>query len=407
MTKPQQEAYNRFKDLKVGSLFMEQGTGKTRVALELIEVTDSDYCLFVAPYSTLSNLDKEINKWGLSKPYELIGYETISMSDYKFMDLLERLEEYKKIFVIADESIFIKNEDTKRFNRMLYLRDLSEYRLILNGTPLTKDEWDIYNQMEFLSPLIIGMARDEFLNTFFKKITYKKKGEKEKSFHALSEVNVDYLKRLIEPYIFRVSMNFTKRITEKSIMILPSEEELIEYQERKRQLLANIMTGEHNLVAMLSNLSYQTYVSNNRLIKIANYIQSNLNEQIIIYCSYLKEIDTISSLIDCYVITGDTKDRDKILNDFRNDNKPLLMTYGVGSFGLNLQFVHKMAFISLMYDYGKMEQSKARIKRLGQERDIIYYYFDSPFGIHNMIKENIKKKRNLSDLMIEEIKKVI
>lgn len=407
MTISQKEAYNRFKDLKVGSLFMEQGTGKTRVAIELIKSTDSDYCLFVAPYSTLSNLKAEIDKWGLNKPYEVIGYETISSSDNKYSNLLDRLRQYNKLFVVADESIFIKNEETKRFRRMLRLRNISEYRLILNGTPITKDEWDIYNQMEFLSPLIIGMSRDEFLNTFFKKITYKKKGQKEKTFHTLSEVNVDYLKRLIEPYIFRVSLDFNKKINEVNIMIPASEKEIAEYNERRRDFLSLLMYVDKNIVAMLSKFSYETYVSEERLSKIANYIKNNLNEQIIVYCGYLKEVEVISSILDCYVITGKTKDRENILEQFKHDNKPLLLTYGVGSYGLNLQYVNKMAFTCLLYDYGKMEQAKARIKRLGQEQDIIYYYFSSPFGIYSMIEDNIEKKRNLSDLMVEEIKKVI
>ena len=35
LTASQQEAFEKFFNLKVGALFMKQGTGKTRVALEL------------------------------------------------------------------------------------------------------------------------------------------------------------------------------------------------------------------------------------------------------------------------------------------------------------------------------------------------------------------------------------
>lgn len=213
LTTSQQEAFKKFSSLKVGALFMKQGTGKTRVAIELIKSTDCDFVLFLCPFSTKDNLKAEIDKWGLERPFEIVGYETISSSDKTFLRLLNLKEQYKNIFIVADESVFIKNSDSKRFERILKLRDISEYRLILNGTPITKDEWDIYNQMEFLSPLIIKMSRLEFLQTFFKKIRYKRKGENPREFYTLSEVNIDYLHKLIEPFIFEADLVFDKKVS--------------------------------------------------------------------------------------------------------------------------------------------------------------------------------------------------
>ena len=148
---------------------MKQGTGKTRVALELTKSTDCDFVLFLCPFSTKENLKNEIDKWGLDCSFEIVGYETLSSSDKTYLRLLDLKKQYQKLFIVADESVFIKNSDSKRFERMLKLRDISEYRLILNGTPITKNEWDIYNQMEFLSPLIIKMSRLEFLQAFLKR----------------------------------------------------------------------------------------------------------------------------------------------------------------------------------------------------------------------------------------------
>ena len=93
---------------------------------------------------------RNLKKWSINCEYILIGYETIQSSSTKYLELLSKMES-KKCFVIADESIFIKNEDTKRYNRLLRIRKNCEYALILNGTPLTKNEWDLYNQMEFKS----------------------------------------------------------------------------------------------------------------------------------------------------------------------------------------------------------------------------------------------------------------
>ena len=123
------------------------------------------------------------------------------------------------------------------------------------------------------------------------------------------------------------------------------------------------------------------------------------------FCTLLEEVKNIASQIDCYVITGETKNRDQIIEQFKNDNKPLLMTFGTGAFGLNLQFCNRVAFASLTFDYAKVDQAMSRIKRLGQDRDIEYIYFTSNLGIYNMIQDNITKKQRLKELIIDKIKK--
>ncbi|HEN1032215.1 TPA: SWF/SNF helicase family protein, partial [Streptococcus agalactiae] len=98
-------------------------------------------------------------------------------------------------------------------------------------------------------------------------------------------------------------------------------------------------------------------------------------------------------------------DRTKILNDFKKDSKPLLLTFGTGAFGLNLQFCNRIAFASLTFDYARIDQAMSRIKRLGQKNDIEYTYFTSNLGVYNMIKSNITKKQNLKELIVDKIEK--
>lgn len=381
---------------------MKQGTGKTRVALELIKSTDCDFVLFLCPFSTKSNLRAEIDKWGFDRSFEIVGYETLSSSDRTYLKLLALQKQYHKIFIVADESVFIKNSDSKRFERMLKLRDMSEYRLILNGTPITKNEWDIYNQMEFLSPLIIKMNRLEFLQTFFKKIKYKRVGESPREFYKLSTVNIGYLHKLIEPYIFEADLEFDKNIHVENIEILSSGETDELYEERKQSLLNSLAIGECK-IEQFTNLAVACFDDKERHKAIAKQLKG----QIIVFCSLLSEVKHISEEIDCYVITGATvpNERLKIINQFKEDDKPLLMTYGTGAFGLNLQFCHRIAFASLTFDYAKIDQAMSRIKRLGQENDIKYTYFTSNLGIYNMINENITKKQTLKELIIDKIEK--
>lgn len=399
MNKNQLEAFEKFKKLKVGALFMEMGTGKTKVAIELIDYNNCDLLIYVSPFSTLKNIEEEFLKWNLKTPYILIAYETISMSNRKYLELLEQMKN-KKCFIIADESIFIKNEETKRFNRLCNIRNQCEYALILNGTPLTKNEWDLYNQMYFLSPLILNMSRQQFLNTFFTKITYKKIGQRENTFYKFSKVNAELLYKMIEPYIFKCELDFNRN-EDVTYNFIPYLEEDDYYQEKERRLNEYIETRNSDVIINMLN-SLNVIASNYRL-KNDKLIEYCKNKQLIVFCSFLNEIEYISSNLDCYVITGNTKNRKEIIEKFKNDTKPLIMTFGVGSYSLNLQFCDEIVYSSLTFDFGKMEQSRYRIKRIGQDKDIKYTYFLTDLGITHLILDNIDKKQTLENLIKEKM----
>lgn len=398
MNENQKEAFDKFKKLKVGALFMKMGTGKTRIAIELVDYNKCDLLVYVAPFSTLKNIENEFIKWNLKTPYKLIGYETIQASDRRYLELLNELEN-KKSFIVADESIFIKNEETKRFKRLLEIRKHCEYALILNGTPLTKNEWDLYNQMEFLSPLILKMNREQFLNTFFKKITYRKKGHKENTFYKFSEVNAELLYKMVEPYIFKCELDFYKdEISDYHYVIYENDDY---YIEKEKRLNEYIEKGTSNVIInMLTSLNVIASNYDKKNDEVIKYIK---DKQVIVFCNYLDEIDYISSKLDCYVITGNIKNRNEIIKKFKNDNKPLLMTYGVGSYSLNLQFCNEIVYSSINFDYAKLEQSKYRIKRIGQEQDIKYTYFLTNLGITKLILENLDKKMTLENLVKEKM----
>lgn len=402
LTENQKWAFEKFKRLKVGALFMKQGTGKTRVALELINTTDSELVLFFAPCSTKDNLQQELIKWQFNRQYIITGYETLSSSDRTYIELLKATEN-KKVFIVADESIFIKNDDTKRYKRLMSIARMSEYRLILNGTPLTKNEWDIYNQMNFLSDKIINMSKQEFLNVFFKKISYKKAGQRAREFYKLSDVNIDYLHKLIAPYIFECDFKFDKNKYTQYIKIWASNDNKEDYNAKKQRLLSSLSRGE-SIIEQFQNLAFSCFNDEKRHKEIAEYVKRK--KQIIVFCTLISEAENISKELDCYLITGDTplNKRSEIIENFKNDNKALVMTLGTGAYGLNLQFCNKVAFSSITFDYAKSDQAISRIKRIGQNKDIEYTYFTSDLGIFNMIFENNKKKRDLKELLIDKIK---
>ena len=89
LTTQQQNAIEKFKRLKVGALFMKQGTGKTRVSIELANYTHCELVIFIVPAALIDTLKEEIDKWCLNKEYLIETYQGIARSDRRYLQLLQ------------------------------------------------------------------------------------------------------------------------------------------------------------------------------------------------------------------------------------------------------------------------------------------------------------------------------
>lgn len=391
LTEKQKSALERFKKLKVGALFMRQGTGKTRVALELVNYNQPDYLLYLTPYSTIENSRAEIEKWGCCCPYDVIGYETIASSDKTFMEIYNKLDPQKNNFIIADESIFIKNGLSKRTSRSKRLRQRCRYALILNGTPVTRNEWDLFNQMDFLSDKILQMDYRQFLKMFF--VEHEHDGQR---YHTFYEPNRPALVKLCSPYVYEADLEFDKN-EQKIIRWISCSQE--GYRKAKEKILGEYASYAIDcLLNLFAELQHVSACIPEKNAAVADYASGR---RCIVFCTYRDEIRQIREQCDSYIITGDTgmRERKKILEQFKNDKKPLLIMIGCGSYGLNLQFCNEIIYSSINFDYAQMEQSEYRIKRLGQESDIRYTYILADVGINRMMLRNLDKKENLLDIV--------
>lgn len=391
LTKKQKEALERFQRLKIGALFMRQGTGKTRVALELVNYNEPDYLLYLTPYSTIENARAEIERWGCCCPYDVVGYETIASSDKKFVELYNKLDPGKRNFIIADESIFIKNGRSKRTCRSKRLRARCQYALILNGTPVTRDEWDLFNQMDFLSEKILQMNYRQFLQMFF--VEHEHDGQK---YHTFYEPNRPALVKLCSPYVYEADLEFDKNECRETHWIRCAQEE---YEAAKQKILQEYRQYTiDTLLVLFAELQRYAACMPEKNAAVADYARGR---RCIVFCTYRDEIRQIGEQCDSYVITGDTslKERKAILERFKADEKPLLLMLGCGSYGLNLQFCSEIVYSSISFDYAQMEQSEYRIKRLGQQSDIQYTYILADVGINRMMLKNLDKKENLLDIV--------
>lgn len=368
----QEEAITKFSKLKVGALFMEAGTGKTRTAYNIIKPRNCDYILWITPFSTKENLKAEINKCGGLDNLEIVGIESIQSSDRIYIELYEKMIHTKNACVIVDEAFKIKNSNAKRSKRVNELGKLAQYRLILNGTPLAKNYLDIHNQIDFLSPKILNMGLTEYKNTFveYVKIRYKKGKRKVEKEYIKDYHNLDYLYSLIEPYVYDCKLDLNKNKKYIDVPIFPTDETREEYFELINDFEDKIF-DEDSYIKMTQYLQHKYSLDDNKLITLKDYI----NDKTIVFVKFIETKEKIQELYP----------------------DVLVLTYSSGALGLNLQEYNKIIFFDKTFDYLQREQAEHRIYRLGQENDCTFINFTLDIPLENIIDKNIEKKIKLSD----------
>lgn len=391
----QAKAFDKLSKLKVGALFMEMGTGKTKVALDMIAFKKEkiDYALWICPFSVKKEIEQERTKWHPEISLDIVGCETISQSDTEYLRILNKIKNSKP-FIVVDESLKIKNIDAKRTQRILNLGKFAKYKLILNGTPLSKNVLDLYTQMEFLSPKILNMSFSQFKNQYCE---YYIRGRLKN--RVKKQYNVEHLISLIEPYIFDSKLNLGRNRNYHSIDY--AIEDLDGYEDIKHEFVGFDSDVSFFSLATLLQKHYCTQPSRKQLIeKVADSIEG----QSIVFVKYLDSIPDGET----HKIIGEMRgsERDRIINDFRRGMfRTLYITYGCGAFGLNLQNCRSMVFADHTFDYSQRIQAEARIYRMGQEYDVDYYSLNCDCGLDRLIRGCLDKKVRLLDEVKKEIDK--
>lgn len=389
--KNQQLAFDKLSRLKVGALFSEMGTGKTKVALDLINSKSNkiDYILWICPFSIKNEIIKERDKWYPAMKINVVGCETIGSSDRTYLEILKKVAT-SKTFIVVDESLKIKNINAKRTRRIIEFGGYAQYKLILNGTPITKNVIDLWAQMEFLSPKILKMSFNQFKNTYCEYyIRGKLKGMVKK------QHNIEHLISLIEPYIFDCDLDIEAK---KMYYNYFYDVDTFQYSRLKNELLEGIANMDFFVLTTKLQQFYTTYKE-----EMLKELLEQMNDQVIIFVKYL---DSIPAGANKIVGDMNTKERKQVIDKFeRGDFKELYITYGCGSYGLNLQFCRNIIFAEHCFDYSQRIQAEARIYRIGQNYDVNYYNLWCNVGLEKMIQSSLNKKSNLLNEIKKEIEK--
>ena len=395
----QELAFEKLSRLKVGALFMEMGTGKTKVALDLIasKASKVDYILWICPCSLKSEIEAERSKWHPELALDIVGCESIGSSGRIYLQTLSKTKD-RRCFVVVDESLKIKNREAKRTERIIRIGENAEYKLILNGTPISQNYCDLWSQMQFLSPKILKMSYNQFFNTYCEYYTRGKMAGKIRRF-----VNVPHLIDRISPYVFEAKLDI-ETTKKKETRIYHTN--FLEYEEYKGEIFSEYYNEEKddlNFYAF-STLLQKFYTQNSDREKVISKLIEEINDKVVIFVKFLSSIPEGANKI-----TGEEsqKERAEMIERFRRGEfNALYITYGCGAFALNLQFCKNMIFAEHTWDYAVRQQAEARIYRLGQGSEVKYYYLIcGGIGLEELISTCVRRKSRMLDTVKQEIQK--
>lgn len=442
--KYQSKAVDKLSKLKVGALYMEQGTGKTRTALEIIKNKMSkgkvEVVLWLCPCSVKNNLKEDIIKHTGELPTEnniiIRGIESLSSSDRLYLQLLELVKIYK-VYLIVDESNLVKNKLAIRTERIIEISSFCKYKMILNGTPISKNEADLFAQWYILDWRILGYK--SFYSFAANHLEYKTvklpSGRKITTDQIIRVLNVDYLTEKIAPYMYQIKKDEVlkelkpKQYHMRYFFLDDLQEE--EYYETKELFLFNVVdwrsetifklfsalqhitSGKKVLSAPEKRMRTEkmyTWENNPRIQCLKRTLEDIGEDKCIIFAKYQDEINDIALLLQSenksYIeFTGkiSQKKRQENREKFKNHVQFMLANKQCGAYGLNLQFCHNIIFYSNDFDLATRLQAEDRVHRIGQDKIVNIYDICCKYTIDVFIANCLQNKTNLLDSFKKQI----
>jgi SNF2 family DNA or RNA helicase len=414
-----------------GCLADDMGLGKT---LQAITLLSSIYpkakkpTLIIMPKSLLYNWEKEVRKfapeldefiyYGSDRNFEEALKHQILFTTYAIArNDIEKLKEVDWLNVILDESQNIKNINAQTTKAIMLLN--ADHRFALSGTPIENNLGELYSLFRFLNPAMFGTIQ-RFNENYG--VPIQKHGD---------ENAVHELRKKIYPFILRrLKKNVLKELPDKIEQVLyveMSEQQRKFYEERRayyNEMVKNmvatkgLMKSQFFIFQALNELrqlasvpeakTNGTIVSPKIEMLIDNLMDAIANgHKILVFANFLMTIELVSERLDAagidfVTMTGATRNRQKLVDEFQNTPrcKVFLLTLKTGGTGLNLTAADMVFIFDPWWNVAAENQAIDRTHRMGQKNTVMAYKMITQGTIEEKILLLQEKKRELFDNVI-------
>lgn len=407
-----------------------EGGEQTNGQLDIFSIPMSQKTgsLIVVPTSLVHNWDNEIKKFAPQlRVYKHVGsqrckggelqralnaYDVIITSYCIVRNDYQQLSQANFEYLILDESQSIKNSESKAYQAVMELH--AGNRIAITGTPIENSLSDLWSQMNFLNRGLLG-NQSFFKTNFLTPIERFNDEEKQRR-----------LQMLINPFILRRSKEEVASdlppIMEQVSYCAMSEEQHSLYEQKKsairNSLLDNLRVNglKQSQILILKGLTELRQLANHPamiegnvgiesgkfdevMINLENLIAEH--HKVLMFSSYVKHLSLFETEFqsrkwDYCLLTGQTTNRQQVIDSFQNDpsKQIFLISLKAGGVGLNLTSADYIFILDPWWNPAAENQAISRAHRIGQDKKVFVYRFITADTIEEKI-QNLKERKSL------------
>ncbi|WP_276967418.1 DEAD/DEAH box helicase [Chryseobacterium sp.] len=417
-----------------GCLADDMGLGKTIQIIAFIlsqrEKRGHTTNLIVVPTSLLFNWQEEMNRfapsikvllhYGADRPKttaHMPEYEVVLTTYGMLLSDIQFLKNLNFNYVFLDESQVIKNPNSERYKAARLLQ--SRNRIVLTGTPVENSTFDLYSQLSFACPGLLGSKQ------YFKDI------------YAIPIDKFEYSKRAIElqqkikPFILRrTKKQVAKELPEKTETVIYCEMNTEQrkiydaYEKELREFIAanddddlnknsmHVLTGLTRLRQICNSpvLMKEGYSGENAVkieILMEQILGKSKDHKILVFSQFVGMLDLIKAELERHNIqfeylTGQTKDRGEKVSNFQKnkDIRIFLISLKAGGVGLNLTQADYIYLVDPWWNPAAENQAIDRSYRIGQTKNVIAVRMICSNTVEEKILTLQKKKKELAQNLL-------
>jgi SNF2 family DNA or RNA helicase len=391
----------------------EMGLGKTAQVLLAMRLLFHNgmirRALIVCPKGLMLNWTHELHIWAPDIPYEIIAGDTDTRrSAWHVSNASLKLVNYELLvrdadmatddgvhfdLMVLDEAQRIKTRESKT---AAVARDIRRSRSwALTGTPIENRADDLVNIFAFLdsqrippdtpAKLLPGLTRDCILR------------------RTKEDVALDIPSKVVRDAFLELTP------AQRDSYELAQTEGIVRLNE-----LGDTITVQHVLelvmrlkqICNFDPLTGESAKLERLYADMAEVAESG--RKAVVFSQWVQPLEHIAAALQPFgplLFHGRVPhhERSRILEQFRHDrtHHVLLMSYGTGSVGLNLQCANYVFLFDRWWNPAVEEQAIHRVHRIGQKAPVCVTRFLTPGTIEERIAMVLQRKRELFDELIE------
>ena len=388
--------------------------------------------LVVVPTSLIFNWQNEIIKFAPSLTVKTIygsdrvkdlalldGFDIVLTSYGTLMSDIELLKGYTFNYVVLDESQAIKNPDSQRYKAVRLLQ--ARNRIVMTGTPIENNTFDLYAQLSFACPGLLG-SQQQFREVYSIPIDKFKDDQRAKE-----------LQKRINPFLLRRTKDqVAKELPDKTEIVLycdmePDQRKVYEAYKKEMKEYLNASKSQKkqldsmfvlsaltklrqicNSPALLSEEEYYGDSSAKINILMEELLEKHSNHKVLVFSQFVGMLELIKAELEKHdlkyaYLTGQSTKREKIVEEFQEDDdiRIFLISLKAGGTGLNLTQADYVYLIDPWWNPAVENQAIDRCYRIGQEKHVMAVRLITPNTIEEKIMELQQHKKTLASDIIQ------